>query len=382
MSVWAPNGAGCSCRKGSRCDAPGKHPRPPRGINAATTDPRVLQRWKWTSANVGIATGATSGIVVIDIDPRHDGQASLQAAQKRLGALPECPMMATGGGGWHLVFRHPGRAVPSRIGLADGIDIRADGGLVVAPPSLHVSGKRYSWQVSPEKIAPPELPEKWLEWILGACYTGHTPRLVVTQGPATASRAPTRLSFQAGSGAQGDSQLCGQATRRRRVYCQAVAWSRRPESRHTQSGYHRLFGALNLRTAAYLPVSDRQLLGEALKRAGIDAGVVAFVFLAAFPYLIRWNGLTVWAYPLAVGAAVLQGIISSALCLLIVACLPRKPWIGLVVFLVGLVMIAGGAAGLLCAGFRVQPVHDAVIWAAIVLPPTGWILGAFYWGVL
>ncbi len=148
------------------------------------------------------------------------------------------------------------------------------------------------------------------------------------------------------------------------------------------SGYHRLFGALDLRTAAYFPLSDRQLLREALKRVSLDGSVVALVFLTAFVYLVWFYDLTAWAYPLAVGAAVAQGLIASVLCLLIVACLPRRPWIGLAVFLVGLVLIACGAAGLLCAGFRVQPVHDAVIWAAIVLPPTGWVLGAFYWGVL
>ena len=69
----------------------------------------------------------------------------------------------TGGGGRHLYFRHPGGTVHNKVGLAPGIDLRGDGGLVVAPPSLHRSGRRYRWLrgCDPAALAPAPLPD-WL----------------------------------------------------------------------------------------------------------------------------------------------------------------------------------------------------------------------------
>jgi hypothetical protein len=63
--------------------------------------------------------------------------------------------VTTGGGGHHLYFRHPGGSVRNRAGLAPGLDLRADGGYVVAPPSLHPSGRHYAWRAGhePEQVA-------------------------------------------------------------------------------------------------------------------------------------------------------------------------------------------------------------------------------------
>ena len=95
--------------------------------------------------NIGIVTGAVSGLVVIDIDIAHGGQQSLERLEARNGALPQTVEALTGGGGRHLYFAHPGAMVPTRVGIADGIDVRADGGCVVAPPSEHASGRHYRW---------------------------------------------------------------------------------------------------------------------------------------------------------------------------------------------------------------------------------------------
>jgi len=131
---------GCSCGKAS-CSSPGKHPRVRSWQKKATTDASQVRAWvrQTPTTNVGIATGADSGIVVVDVDPRHGGDASLA----KLG-LPATYTVKTGGDGHHHYFEHPGIEVPNSAGkLGPGIDIRGDGGFVVAPPSSHISGHSY-----------------------------------------------------------------------------------------------------------------------------------------------------------------------------------------------------------------------------------------------
>lgn len=114
-------------------------------------------------ANVGVVTGAQSGLVVLDVDERHGGASSLAALEAAHGPLPPTIEALTGGGGRHLYFLHPGGEVHNRAGLAPGIDVRGDGGCVVAPPSLHPSGARYVWAAgcSPDEMRPAPLPH-WL----------------------------------------------------------------------------------------------------------------------------------------------------------------------------------------------------------------------------
>src|SRR5262245_14969044 len=69
----------CSCLKGDRCLTPGKHPRLDKWDRWATTDAGTIAGWwkHWPTANVGIKTGAESGIVVLDVDPRNGGSDTL-----------------------------------------------------------------------------------------------------------------------------------------------------------------------------------------------------------------------------------------------------------------------------------------------------------------
>jgi hypothetical protein len=99
----------------------------------------------WPDGNVGIVTGVISSLVVLDIDPKHGGDTSLERLIQEHGPLPRTIEAFTGGGGRHLYFSHPGGVVRNKVGLALGIDLRGDGGCVVAPPSVHASGKAYSW---------------------------------------------------------------------------------------------------------------------------------------------------------------------------------------------------------------------------------------------
>jgi hypothetical protein len=110
------------------------------------TEDEVRRWWRrWPDANLGIVTGAVSGLVVGVVDPRAGGDEALATLEARFGAHPETVECLTGGGGLHLYFRHPGW--PVRTGpIAPGLDVKADGGLVVAPPSIHASGTRYVWE--------------------------------------------------------------------------------------------------------------------------------------------------------------------------------------------------------------------------------------------
>ena len=109
--------------------------------------------------------GADSDLLVIDVDQAHGGPVSLEGVLPRLGRLPDHPVARTGGGGTHRLFKHPGGRVASRQAVAEGIDVRADGGYIIAPPSLHASGSLYEWQTDPEETPPPTLPEWWLDWL-------------------------------------------------------------------------------------------------------------------------------------------------------------------------------------------------------------------------
>jgi Bifunctional DNA primase/polymerase, N-terminal/Primase C terminal 1 (PriCT-1) len=99
----------------------------------------------WPDAGIGVVTGAVSGLIVLDIDPEHGGEASLERLQSQHDRLPTTVECRSGGGGRHLYFAHPGAVVRNKAGLAPGVDLRGDGGYVVAPPSLHASGLRYVW---------------------------------------------------------------------------------------------------------------------------------------------------------------------------------------------------------------------------------------------
>jgi len=144
----------CSC--GSPvCKSVGKHPRTTNGLKDASTDPAMIRRWweRWPAANVGIATGPESGVFVLDVDG-EDGQASLNALVEAMGQLPRTLRAHTGRTGpdgertgFHLYFTWPAQTnLGNSVGrLGKGLDIRAAGGYVVAPPSLHVSGLCYGW---------------------------------------------------------------------------------------------------------------------------------------------------------------------------------------------------------------------------------------------
>jgi len=150
----------CTCGT-SECPSPGKHPRTEHGLKDATCDPNIIAAWwgQWPDSNLGIVTGSTSGLAVLDVDG-EDGERSLAILQARFGSLP-VTLEARTGKGRHLYFKEPEGGVRNSAGkLGPGLDIRGEGGYVVAPRSLHPSGKRYRWL---NRNQPAELPSWFVE---------------------------------------------------------------------------------------------------------------------------------------------------------------------------------------------------------------------------
>lgn len=144
----------CSCRRRD-CPSPGKHPRTQSGLHDASAEPAHVAGWwrRWKEANVGLLTGANAGLVVVDLDG-EEGCGTFLELQRRHGPCPKTRWVRTGSGGWHAYFTHPGGPMGNTARkLGSGIDTRADGGYVVAPPSNHASGARYAW-ANTEKAAP------------------------------------------------------------------------------------------------------------------------------------------------------------------------------------------------------------------------------------
>ncbi len=149
LTVHRPTAIGaCSCGN-LMCRSNGKHPRAHNGLYSATTDKTRLKEALAVDCpvNLGIATGCESGIFVLDVDQKSGGLESIRELQQEYGKLPTTPTVATGGGGEQYFFLMPQAGIGNAVGIIPGCDIRGNGGMVVAPPSLHKSGKKYSWLV-------------------------------------------------------------------------------------------------------------------------------------------------------------------------------------------------------------------------------------------
>jgi hypothetical protein len=175
---WIKANGKCSCGKDCGKDA-GKHPitaapkqksksAPKPARWDATTDLVKIRGWfkRWPNANVAIVMG--NGVAAVDIDPRNEGGANLTLRVAQLGALPSGHVANTGGGGQHILASVPaGVQIPNlnKGQLGKGIDIKGDGGYIIAAPSNHHTGGRYTWQKL-TMSAPAPMPAAWLKEIL------------------------------------------------------------------------------------------------------------------------------------------------------------------------------------------------------------------------
>jgi hypothetical protein len=176
----------CSCGDPT-CKYPAKHPQfnkfdLPHGCKSAATERRLIKTWwvRWPLANIDIATDQ---LLILDLDFYKGAGETLAKLEETYGPLPETVAAITGSGGRHKFYRRPLGTLPSRKDvLGPGIDTRADGDYVVAPPSLHKSGTRYTWLRDPETTPIADAPP----WVLD--LAGHRAESRVV--------APARLTSQ------------------------------------------------------------------------------------------------------------------------------------------------------------------------------------------
>lgn len=171
-----------------------KTPRIPRkdgghSFHDATTDPEQIRAWweKYPRANIGVATGEKSGFIVIDVDldpeKGKDGSLELAELERQLGELPDGPRQLTPRGGTHYLFKNPddylvkisvgldvNEKTGKKTGLAEGIDVRGNGGYIAVAPSPRKDqgGKEYQWEINSEPISTPlpDLPRAWLDFMV------------------------------------------------------------------------------------------------------------------------------------------------------------------------------------------------------------------------
>lgn len=123
--------------------------------NDGTTDLDAV-RAMWTGRRLAtIAARVPDALVVLDVDPYHGGEETLATIEAEHGTLPTTLAQITGSGGRHLFFTHPGGRLHAPPCFSPGVDLRVGGRhYVVLPPSLHASGRRYSWVEPFAEVAP------------------------------------------------------------------------------------------------------------------------------------------------------------------------------------------------------------------------------------
>jgi len=154
------------------------------GFKSASTDPSIVAALarRYPAANIGVATGKVSGLIVIDIDPRNGGDKTSERLARLGKVFPETVESATCQSGRHLYYAHHLRLkADARKRLGPGIDVKSDGGYVVAPPSVwHKNGRLYRWLRPPQRALLPPLPD----WIIDALAPRAKPRVASAHPPA------------------------------------------------------------------------------------------------------------------------------------------------------------------------------------------------------
>jgi P4 family phage/plasmid primase-like protien len=239
------NDGACRCGRAD-CSSPGKHPLArlvPHGLKDATIDADTIRSWWYQEpeANVAIATGG--GLAVIDVDA-EDGFEELEA---RFGDFPPTLESTTGSGGRHLLYATEGK-LRSKNGFHRGVDLKADGGYVIVPPSRHASGRCYAWDT------PDELPSTELAalpaWVIA--YRDRDKRAKPGPQPAVVGGAVTAYGAKALENA-----------------VRKVAGAE--EGTRNETLNHAAFGLGCLIAGGELPISEvRAALKDAAREAGLS----------------------------------------------------------------------------------------------------------------
>lgn len=260
-------GAGCSCPRGAECERAGKHPRTRGGLKDATTHDGTIRAW-WASApraNVAVATGPESGLAVLDVDELD----ALGAIVEQHGPFPDTPRARTGRGGLHFFFRWPvaeaGHKGPAPVVRSltafpvQGCDTRGAGGYVLLPPSSHVSGNPYRWEVSRREMPLAPAPS----WLIAAPAPAGVP---ADLGPIAGEMTPYGSAALRGE----LERLAATPVGQRNAALNRAAFALGRLRCHVPPGVaaHALFGA-----AAGIGLAPNEI--AATLRSGFDAGTKA-----------------------------------------------------------------------------------------------------------
>ena len=230
------------------------------GFYAATTDLARLAAMLGAVPRglLAIRTGAVSGLLVVDIDPRNGGQLD-QALMTPTAAV------ITGGGGWHLYYRHPGAPTVAELPGRPGVDIKGDGGYVTAPPSVHPdTGRPYRWT---RHRIPAEMPAAL--------------RTAVTRRPAPVPRPRSELpSTRAAEGISSPAALLA-------AHLRAVETA--PVGRRRVTLYGAARGVARMVAAGAITEHEAY---EALTAAGLAAGQTPRDIQAAISGAFRDEGIS------------------------------------------------------------------------------------------
>lgn len=179
----------CTCGWAG-CHSPAKHPLIPHahrkddpardtcrgecgrlghGLYDATTDLGQIAEWLAAYPGCNWAVRPPLGVIILDVDPRNGGGTAMLELQDKHGKLPPTLTAKTGGGGLHIWLSYNG---PTRGKLTTGVDVKCNTGYVVAPPSLHESGRHYDWlDTRPAAYAP-----QWVKNMLNPPVRRFPPR--------------------------------------------------------------------------------------------------------------------------------------------------------------------------------------------------------------
>lgn len=265
--------------------------------------PALLRKW-WGEnprSGVGIVTGQVSGVLVLDVDPRNGGLESVSGK-----ALPLTPTVQTPSGGFHYYFTLPqGKALGSRTGLLPGVDVKAEGGFVVAPPSRREEGA-YTWIVTPEEADfadPPAWLLKLLEEAPAAGAPADRPPLDLPPGELPPGVAEGKRNDTA-------ARLVGlwlaQGLPAAEVWARAWAWNAKNDPPLEEAELWRVLGSISRAEARKPPGARGVKIGRGLLRAPVSwpAKVLGAVLAALAqtgqprprtPELAALLGVTTWA---------------------------------------------------------------------------------------